>query len=393
MAERPRLAEEVWLQDSEARLESMEVLLKSVRRDIDALTEKLPSPRITGRAKVPHEESGVVHESGSRDYVIDSGPRCLYNLGLGSHTSFEPFVDEEEVRRGNAELNPFKPWQSPSDLRQTPPSSPTFGESSNIISLHDVILHSENANDSSNYSTEGNPNRLLVVVGSQHSLPTIEENSQEDNTFTDTDTSSISTSEDLKSADCAPHDYRFPPAAVCGSHSFDTVATSDVGSVAAVLTGSKRSLEDTILRKNRPPANLVRPRSGSPFLANPDSVRLSRHSLLSRDSMISEADSFVTVNSQLYPSGEDAYITACSDSEKDDVEDGQTVGRGRRLRTMVLQPTLPTECHNQSDDVLEFTLVEAASSGPPTPDPPQQEGLIKTDLGKTAIPPCHLHSP
>lgn len=356
MAERALSREELWLQDSEARLESMEILLKSVRRDIDALSEKLPSPR-PGTQRAFRQEEPVVHESGSRDYVLrlDKRPKGYQNLGLGSHTTMEPFDDEEDVEKPVNETHLQKSWRSPADFRpvDSPPDSPTFGESSNIISLNDIILHSDESHPISEEVEQG---RVIPLPGSQHSLPTIEENSQEDNT----DTSSISTAEDLKSAD-----YSAP--AICGMASSDTII-SPLHEELSKKTRSKCSLDEIMnsphdhTKSTQSP--LSRSRSQSPFIpTNSDSLRYSRTSLRSRDSTMSETDSFVTVNSQFFPSGEEAYVTACSDTEvlADSSDEGRVPSRRERMqkKMLVLQQNPPSGCQNQSDDVLEFTLVEA----------------------------------
>ncbi|VDM32282.1 unnamed protein product [Hydatigera taeniaeformis] len=364
MAERALSREEVWLQDSEARLESMEILLKSVRRDIDALSEKLPSPR-SGAHRTYRQGESVVHESGSRDYVLrlDKGPKGYQNLGLGSHTIMEPFDDEDDIEKSVDETHLQKSWRSPADFRLTdsPPDSPRFGESSKIISLNDIILDSDETLPSSQEVEQG---RVIPLLGSQHSLPTIEENSQEDNT----DTSSISTAEDLKSAD-----YSAP--AVCGMASSDTIISPLHG--LSRQAKSKCSLDEIM---NSPQDHirtaqslLTRSRSQSPFIPpNPDSLRYSCTSLRSRDSTMSETDSFVTVNSQFIPSGEEAYVTACSDTEglADSPDEGSIPIRRERTRKkmLVLQQNPLSDCQNQSDDVLEFTLVEATVCKTPIPE-------------------------
>nr|CDS21516.1 hypothetical protein EgrG_000100100 [Echinococcus granulosus] len=362
MAERVLSPEEVWLQDSEARLESMEILLKSVRRDIDALSEKLPSPR-PGTRRTFQQEGPVVYESGGEDYVlrIDKRPRCYQNLGLGSHTTMEPFDDEEDTERPTSKTRLQKSWRSPADFRpvDSPPDSPTFGESSNIISLNDIILNSDDTLPS---SQKAEPSRVVPLLGSLHSLPTIEENSQEDNTDT-----SISTAEDLKSAD-------YSASAVCGMASSDTI----IGPMREPLsnkTRSKCSLDEVMnlsqeqIKSAQSP--LSRSRSQSPFITDPDFLRYSRTSLRSRDSTVSETDSFVTVNSQFFPSGEEAYVTACSDTESlgDSPDGGRVPSRERMQKKMlVLQQNPPSECQNQSEDVLEFTLVEANMCKTPVPE-------------------------
>ncbi|KAL5971753.1 hypothetical protein TSMEX_000516 [Taenia solium] len=365
MTERALSREEVWLQDSEARLESMEILLKSVRRDIDALSEKLPSPR-PGTQRTFSQEEPVVHESGSRDYVLrlDKRPKGYQNLGLGSHTTMEPFDDEEDIERPVNEAPPQKSWRSPADFRpvDSPPDSPTFGESSKIISLNDIILHSDDALPGSQGVEQS---RVIPLLGSQHSLPTIEENSQEDNT----DTSSISTAEDLKSAD-----YSAP--AVCGMASSDTII-SPLHEELSRKTRSKCSLDEIMnspqdhIKSAQSP--LSRSRSQSPFIPlNSDCLRYSRTSLRSRDSTMSETDSFVTVNSQFFPSGEEAYVTACSDTEglADSPDEGCVPSRREKTRKkmLVLQQNPSSECQNQSDDILEFTLVEATVCKTPVPE-------------------------
>ncbi|KAL5109582.1 hypothetical protein TcWFU_010283 [Taenia crassiceps] len=358
MAERALSREEVWLQDSEARLESMEILLKSVRRDIDALSEKLPSPRPAAQRTFRREDP-VVHESGTRDYILrlDKRPKGYQNLGLGSHTTMEPFDDEDDIEGPANENHLQKSWRSPADFRpvDSPPDSPTFGESSNIISLNDIILCSD---DTFLSSQEVEQSRVIPLLGSQHSLPTIEENSQEDNT----DTSSISTTEDLKSAD-----YSAP--AVCGMASSDATI-SPLHEALSRKTRSKCSLDEIMnlpqvhIKSAQSPLNRSRSQS-------PDCLRQSRTSLRSRDSTMSETDSFVTVNSQFFPSGEEAYVTACSDTEglADSPDEGRVPSlRGRtRKKMLVLQQNPPSECPNQSDDVLEFTLVEATVCKTPIP--------------------------
>lgn len=329
MSGRALSPEEVWLQESEARLDSMEVLLKSVRRDIDALSEKIPSPRPSLR-KAFREEDPVVHESGSKDYIltIDSRPRGYQNLGLGSHTTLEPFDDEDDIDRSNNDVPFQKPWRSPSDFRATdsPRGSPTFGESSNIISLHDVILHTECSLPASQEELERD--RRITQMDSLHSLPTIEENSQEDNTDT-----SLSISDDLKSADCS-YGYLAEPA------------------VSGKASGS-----------SQPSLNKSRPQS--PFIIDHEALRYSRNSLKSRESMQSETDSFVTVNSQLFPSVEEAYITACSDAdeldESNDEEPSLREKRSTWKKVLVLRQTPSADGETDSEDVLEFTFVEATS--------------------------------
>ena len=348
-SEKSLFPEEIWLQDSEARLESMEIMLKSVRRDIDALSERLPSPRSRpGNRVVGHQEEATIHESGQKEYIlrIDDRPKGYHDLGLGSHTTLEPFDDDEDVERSGREIQHQKSWRSPADFRShdSPPDSPTFGESSNIISLNDVILSTEG-------SQEGEPSRLIPLLGSQHSLPTIEENSQEDNT----DTSSISTAEDLKSADCI-YEQR-SVSAVCGNASSDTILATPRPEMP-IISKSKSSLIEERVKSAQSPLN--RSRSQSPI----ESLRYSRTSLRSRDSWLSEADSFVTVNSQLFQSGEEVYITACSDNDLgESADEARTPSQERtRKKMLVLQQTPPSECQNQSDDVLEFTLVEAPIS-------------------------------
>ncbi|VDD82255.1 unnamed protein product [Mesocestoides corti] len=388
MAERALSPEEVWLQDSEARLESMEILLKSVRRDIDALSEKIPSPR-SGAHSTFHQGETIIHESGSKRYVMEMerGSRGLHNLGLGSHTAFEPFDNEEEAEKPGREPHPHKSWRSPSDFRQdeSPPGSPTFGESSNIISLHDVILHSENVTP----SPQEDASRTIPLLGSQHSLPTIEENSQEDNLLTDTDTSSISTNDELKSADCA-YEHRSQTAVSCARSCDTVVVAADAGQ--SDNSASKRPLEETMIlrrehgRRQQPPSD--RPRSGSPFLSNSDSFRFSHTSLRSRDSIVSDTDSYMTVNSQLFPSGEEVYVTACSDNDTpgDSPDDGRTLVRGRtRQKLLILQQTTPSECYNQSDDVLEFTLVEAPACETPTAEKEVESAHLGKSLHVTNI--------
>ncbi|VDO04972.1 unnamed protein product [Rodentolepis nana] len=347
MTERPLSPAEEWLQESEARLESMEVLLKSVRRDIDALSEKIPSPR-PGLRKAFRTEP-VIHESGSKDYIlrIDSRPKAYQNLGLGSHTSLEPFDVDDDLDGPMNDVTFQKSWRSPSDLRNedSPPGSPTFGESSKIISLNDVILDLEKDSYLSQDETEEVQERGVPLIESLHSLPTIEENSQEDNTDT-----SISTSEDIKSADC---------------------------SYTQLAIGASR---DTIisLPSKRLPGEIMMERSGSAhFTPNKsrsdysEGLRFSRTSLKSRESMISESDSFVTVNSQPFPSAEEAYITAYSDTddfgESNDEDSSSQFERSlRRNKVLVLQKTPSADGETDSEDILEFTFVEAPLSNPPS---------------------------
>ncbi|KAM3188529.1 hypothetical protein ACTXT7_000083 [Hymenolepis weldensis] len=361
MTERPLSPEEVWLQESEARLESMEVLLKSVRRDIDALSEKIPSPRPALR-KAFRTEEPVIHESGSKDYIlqINSRPRAYQNLGLGSHTSLEPFDDEDDFDRPMDNTTFQKSWRSPSDLRSedSPPGSPTFGESSNIISLNDVILDTEQDPHMSQEEEEGTQERGISLIRSLHSLPTIEENSQEDSTDT-----SISTSEDMKSADCS---YAQPAVRASCDTIIGLPSMHPLGEMLVGRSGSAHSA----LNKSR-----------SDDL---DGLRFSRTSLKSRESVISESDSFVTVNSQLFPSAEEAYVTACSDTdelgESNDEDSSSQFERSlRRNKVLVLQPTPSAEGEMDSEDILEFTFVEATLCNPPNTE---NGTLISTGSGE-----------
>nr|CDS30633.2 hypothetical transcript [Hymenolepis microstoma] len=346
MTERPLSPEEEWLQESEARLESMEVLLKSVRRDIDALSEKIPSPH-SGLRKAFRTEP-VIHESGSKDYIlrIEGRPKAYQNLGLGSHTSLEPFDDDDDLDRPVNDVSFQKSWRSPSDLRNedSPPGSPTFGESSKIISLNDVILDLEKDSYLLHDETEEIQERGVPLKGSLHSLPTIEENSQEDNTDT-----SISTSEDMNSTDCS---YTQPAIGA----SCDTI-----------ISLPSKQLPGEMMIERSGSAHFTLNKSRSDYS---EGLRFSRTSLKSRESMISESDSFVTVNSQIFPSAEEAYVTAYSDTDElgesnDEDTSSQCEGFVRRNKVLVLQKTPSADGETDSEDILEFTFVEATPSNPP----------------------------
>ncbi|KAM7533075.1 hypothetical protein Aperf_G00000127647 [Anoplocephala perfoliata] len=365
MSGRALSPEEVWLQESEARLDSMEVLLKSVRRDIDALSEKIPSPRPSMR-KTFHQEESVVRESGSKDYVlrIDNRPRAYQNLGLGSHTTLEPFDDEDDIDRSSNDVPFQKSWRSPSDFRanDSPRGSPTFGESSNIISLHDVILHSESSLPTSQEELERD--RGIPQIDSLHSLPTIEENSQEDNTDT-----SLSISDDLRSADCS-YGYLTTPA-ICSKALSDKIISLPADSEKFHATHSFDEIMNVRAeRTETAQSSLNKSRPQSPFNIDHEALRYSRTSLKSRESMLSETDSFVTANSQLTPSIEEAYITACSDAddldEPNDEEPSLRETYPTRKKVLVLRQTPSADGETDSEDILEFTFVEATSCKTPS---------------------------
>ncbi|VDK75872.1 unnamed protein product [Dibothriocephalus latus] len=469
--------DEIWLQDSEARLDSMEMLLKSVKRDIDALSEKLPSPRmprVQNENRSDFSNDNFVHETGCKNYVLSSNPvnspqfsplfppvlpsseevevvhvehhRMFYNLGLGSHTIAEPLtgmleetgpeVCEATKPTSCADLHALveeseeekiKPWRSPADFRTavsaneySPPTSPTFGESNDIVALKNILLHSENV-EAYGGLPEGTDAKHMSVYGSSHTLPTIEENSEEDRAMTDSENadSSLSAevgsppdgqppptdSQNFKSVDDTGKDRStLPPPGLAAPRFYESVRK------CANVEDSGRShspRQQTMEKMNvcRDPADnlearrsLERPRSGSPFLTRPKAMTEpqsvsavpSLTSLRSRDSMIiSDAESYVTVRSNVYPSSscEEAYVTATSDldgvgrvSEDEDVRtfQGHTsyLGGGQDWRRvmakekpsklLVLQQTSNSDSHQQSDDVLEFTLVEAEcdNSGP-----------------------------
>ncbi|KAL7060217.1 hypothetical protein AAHC03_09453 [Spirometra sp. Aus1] len=474
--------DEIWLQDSEARLDSMEMLLKSVKRDIDALSEKLPSPRISRvqkESRLDFSDDNFVRETGCKSYVLSSSPtrtsqfsplfppvlpssedvevvhvehhRMFYNLGLGSHTIAEPLMgmledndtDVCEVVKPTscADLHALvdesdeqevKPWRSPADFRTrvsadtySPPTSPTFGETNDVVSLKNILLHSENVEAYSGL-TEGADSKLVNVYGSAHTLPTIEENSEEDRAMTDSENadSSLSAevgsspggppqdSEIFKSAEDTVKDRSAlppPPPPALGARSYESVKRCvNAEDIGRPQSPRQQTMDKMNMRREN--GNLEtrrsfeRPRSGSPFLTRPKSSGESQGvsgvpsltSLKSRDSMIvSDAESYVTVRSHIYPSSscEEAYITACSDvdgvggvSEDEDVRtfrahtsdlgDGGDwrwgAAKEKPSKLLVLQQTPNSDSHQHPDDVLEFTLVEAKCETPtPAVNPSQ----------------------